>query len=169
MTGAWAGPYLVVCGLLAVAGAAKAWSPDTTARALRAAGLPSRRTLVRAGGGLEAGIGIAALITGFPVLAALVAASYFAFTAFIVLALVRGTPISSCGCFGKPDTPPSRLHVVLNLGALAVAAAVASAPARSLPSALAHQPLAGIPLLVLAATAGYLAYLLFLFPFGGTR
>ncbi len=169
MRGGWAGPYLVVCGLLAVAGAAKAWSPDTTARALRAAGLPSRRSLVRAGGAFEAVLGVAALLTGLPALAALVAASYLGFAGFIVLALVRGTPISSCGCFGKPDTPPSRLHVVFNLGAAAVAVAVASAPARSLPNALSHQPLAGIPLLGLAAATGYLAYLMFLFPFGGSR
>jgi hypothetical protein len=169
MRGGWAGPYLVVCGLLAFAGGAKAWSPDTTARALRAAGLPSRRNLVRAGGGLEAIVGIAAILTGLPVLAALVATSYLGFTAFIVLALVRGTPISSCGCFGKPDTPPSRLHVVLNVGAAVVATAVATGPARSLPSALAHQPLAGVPLLALAGATGYLAYLVFLFPFGGSQ
>jgi hypothetical protein len=165
----WAGPYLVVCGLLAVAGASKAWSPDTTARALRAAGLPSRRSLVRAGGALEGILGVAALLTGLPAPAVLVAASYIGFTAFIVVALARGTPISSCGCFGKPDTPPSRLHVVLNLGATVVAVAVATTPTRSLPSALSHQPLAGVPLLVLAGATGYLAYLLFLFPFGGSR
>jgi hypothetical protein len=169
MTGAWAGPYLVVCGLLVVAGAAKAWSPDTTARALRAAGLPGRRGLVRAGGGVEALIGGAALVTGLPALSAAVAASYVAFAAFIVLALVRGTPISSCGCFGKPDTPPNLLHVALNLAAAAVATVAVTDPARSLPSALAHQPLAGVPLLVLSAAAGYLAYLAFLFPFGGSR
>ena len=169
MTGGWTGPYLVVCGLLAVAGAAKAWSPDTTARALRAAGLPSDRRLVRVAGGLEAVIAVAALLTGLPVLAGVVAASYLAFSAFIVVALVRGTPISSCGCFGKPDTPPSRLHVAINLGAAIVATAVATGPARSLPRALAHQPLAGLPLLVLAGAAGYLAYLVFLFPFGGSR
>ena len=169
MTGGWTGPYLVVCGLLAVAGAAKAWSPDTTARALRAAGLPSDRRLVRVAGGLEAVIAVAALLTGLPVLAGVVAASYLAFSAFIVVALVRGTPISSCGCFGKPDTPPSRLHVAINLGAAVVATAVATGPARSLPRALAHQPLAGLPLLVVAGAAGYLAYLVFLFPFGGSR
>jgi hypothetical protein len=118
---------------------------------------------------VEALIGGAALVTGLPALSAAVAASYLAFAAFIVLALVRGTPLSSCGCFGKPDTRPNLLHVALNLGAAAVATVAATDSPRTLPSALAHQPLAGVPLLVLAAAAGYLAYLAFLFPFGGSR
>ncbi len=169
MNGAWAGPYLAVCGLLAAAGMAKAWSPDNTARALHAAGLPSRRGTVRVGGGLEAVVAIAALVTGRPALAVVVAASYVAFGLFIVVALVRGTPLSSCGCFGTPDTPPSRLHVVVNGAAAVVAALVATRPAVSLPTVLAAQPLAGVPLIVLAAAAAYLAYLSFVFPFGGSR
>jgi hypothetical protein len=169
VTGVWAGPYLAACGLLVVAGAAKAWSPDTTARALHAAGLPGRRALVRLGGAIEALLGAAAVLSGAPALAVLVGLSYVCFSGFIVLALRRGTPISSCGCFGTPDTPPNRLHVVINLAAAAVAAVVATRPASPLTSILSHQPLAGIPLLGLAATAGYLAYLSFVFPFGGSR
>ena len=169
MTAAWTGAYLAACGLLAAGGAAKAWAPDSTARALHAAGLPASRQLVRLGGALEAFLGVAALATGLPALAGLVGASYLGFSVFIVLALVRGTPIASCGCFGTPDTPPSRLHVAINLGAAGVAVAVATRPAVPLTTVLAHQPLAGIPLVVLAAAAGYLAYLVFLFPFGGSR
>jgi hypothetical protein len=169
VTGAWAGPYLTVCGLLVVAGAAKAWAPDTTARALHAAGLPSRRSFVRVGGGLEAVLGAAALATGLPELAALVCVSYAAFGAFIVLAFLRGTPISSCGCFGTPDTPPRRLHVALDGAAAVVAAVVATRPATSLWTVLGGQPLAGVPLVLLAGAAGYLAYLTFVFPFGGSR
>jgi len=169
MSGAWIGPYLVACGLLAVAGAAKALRPDATARALRAAGLRVPTTAVRAGGGVEAVLGAAAAGTGAPLLAALVAASYVAFAGFIVLALWRGTPISSCGCFGKADTPPSPLHVALDVAAAATAAIVAQRAAHSLPRALAHQALGGAPLLVLVAVTGYLAYLAFAFPLGRKR
>jgi len=65
--------------------------------------------------------------------------------------LRRGSPVSSCGCFGKADSPPTVSHVVLNLAA-----------AGSHPGTLAllrHQPLAGIPLVGLSATVAYLAYL----------
>ena len=36
-----------------------------------------------------------------------------------------GTPLSTCGCFGTPDTPPTGVHLGLNLAAAGVALAVA--------------------------------------------
>ena len=74
-----------------------------------------RRSLVRAGGAAEVVIGVGALAVGGPVFAALVALSYLAFAGFVVVALRSGSPISSCGCFGKVDTPPSLVHVVIDL------------------------------------------------------
>ena len=61
-------------------------------------------------------------LVGGPVFAALVAVSYLAFAGFVVVALRSGAPISSCGCFGKVDTPPSLVHVVIDLVLAAVAA-----------------------------------------------
>src|SRR5690606_35555046 len=54
-----------------------------------------------------------------------------AFAGFVIRALRSGTPISTCGCFGRPDTPPSPAHVALNLAyALTlVGASFAGAPA----------------------------------------
>src|SRR4051794_33916874 len=123
--GAWAGPFLVAALLLTAAGALKAWDPTNTVGALRKAGLPAAPGLVRAGGVVEVVIGVTAVVTGAPAAAALVALSYALFTAFVVYALVRHLPIGSCGCFGKVDTPPSAVHIVLNLGAIVVATAVA--------------------------------------------
>ena len=51
--------------------------------------------------------------------------AYAGFTAFVVLALTRGGVLSSCGCFGKADTPPTRAHAVVTGAAALVALAVA--------------------------------------------
>ncbi len=91
--------------------------------------------------------------------AALVAVSYLLFTGFVVLALARHLPIGSCGCFGKVDTPPSPIHVVVNLGAVVTAIAVAIGPGGGIGSVLADQDLLGIPFLLLVGTATYLVFL----------
>jgi hypothetical protein len=115
--------------LLLVAGAAKVADPTTTAGALAALGWPSSVGSVRLGAGVEALLGAAALVVGGPVLAALVGVSYLAFSGFLVAALRAGTPLSSCGCFGRADTPAHPVHVVVDaaLAAGALAAAVAGA------------------------------------------
>ena len=117
---------------------------------------------MRVGGAVEVVIGIGALVVGGPVFAALVALSYLAFAGFVVLALRSGSPISSCGCFGKVDTPPSAVHVVIDLVAVGVATTVAIAgDVVALPDVLADQPLLGVPFVVLAVTGIYLVFLSF--------
>ena len=159
---AFAGPLAIAALLLVVGGIAKARTPTDTARALQAVGIPGSTTLVRVIAVLEALLGAAALLVGSPVLVALVAASYALFAAFVVRALRAGTPISSCGCFGKIDTPPSRVHVVVD-GLLAVAgAAVAiSGTDVSLPAILPEQPLVGIPFVMLVVIGAGLVFLAF--------
>ena len=153
------GPYLVAAGLLAVAGAEKAWHPDATRRALVAAGWPGRRSAVRLGGAFEAVLGVAAIVAGGPVAAAAVAASYLLLAGFVLFALTRGTPLSSCGCFGQVDTPPTAGHLAVNLGAAAVAAGVAAGRRVTIAGAVHGQPLHGVPFVVLTGTCGYLVYL----------
>jgi hypothetical protein len=163
------GLYLVAAGLLVVAGVAKALHPDDTARALgaltargRAApSLGSTRRLVRAGASAEAVLGITALVLPRPLTAALVALSYAAFGAVVTYARWRGGPLATCGCFGRPDTPPTSVHLLLDL-TLAVAAAVVAATAPShgtLLDELAHQPWAGVPLLFVSAVGLWLSLL----------
>jgi hypothetical protein len=161
-----AGPFAIAAVLLAVGGAAKAVRPRDTAQALTAVGLRFPRVLparvaVRIGGAIEVVIGVAALLVGGPVLCALVAASYVAFTGFVVVALRTGAPISSCGCFGKADTPPSIVHVVLDLLFAAVATAAAFTGDVALPDVLRDQPLAGIPFLMLLVIGCALVFLAF--------
>lgn len=157
------GPYLAACLLLAVAGAAKAREPTDTARAVSAVvpvPLATARVLVRTGALAEAVVGVAALVRPSPVTAGLVALSYSCFAVFVVVVLARGGPLASCGCFGKPDTPATRVHVVVDLclagSALAVAASV---PSGWLLPLLGVLPWHGVPLVLLSLLCAWLAFL----------
>ena len=154
----WFGPYAAATVLLAMAGGLKVVRPTTTVRALRSAGLPANAALVRIGSAIEVVIALAALLRGGTVAAGLVAASYFAFAAFVLLAFGRGGTVSSCGCFGEVDSPPTVLHVVLNLAAALVAAAAARAGGPAMGDVV-----GGVPeIVVFAALVALLAYLAFL-------
>jgi hypothetical protein len=156
---ALAGPYLASAALLVAAGGAKTVDPLPLVRALRSSGLPAPVLLVRAGAVAEVAVGLLAAATGSAAAAAGVALSYAAFTGFVVVALVRGGVLASCGCFGKADTPPTRTHVAVTAGFALVAAAVALRPVGPLPDLLAAQPGAGVPLLLAAAAVAATAYL----------
>lgn len=124
---ALAGPFLVIAALLAAGGALKFHRPATTARAIGQIGLPSSPSLVRAGAAAEVVVAAGALAWGSRPFAALVALSYLGFAAFVLVALRRGIPLSSCGCFGgMEDTPPTYAHLALNVVAALVATAVAA-------------------------------------------
>jgi hypothetical protein len=153
-----AGPFAIAALLLVLAGVAKALAPRDTATALRAAGLPAPEALVRAGALAEVGVGVAALVAGDRISAALVAASYAAFTAFVVRALRRDTPLASCGCLGRADTPPTWIHVAIDVAATAAAVAVVADPGAGLPDVLPGQPLAGVPFVLLVACGVALAH-----------
>jgi hypothetical protein len=157
------GPYLAACLLLAVAGVAKAARPTDTARAVAAVvpmPLAATRALVRAGALAEAVVGTVGLAHLSPVSAGLVALSYLGLAAFVTVVLARGGPLASCGCFGKPDTPATRIHVVVNMG-LAVSAAVVATTINPgwLPALLAGQPWHGVPLVLLSLLCAWLAFL----------
>jgi Methylamine utilisation protein MauE len=155
-----AGPFAIACVLLAIGGALKAAHPLETANALRAMRLPSASWLVRTGGAVEAIVAIGALVTGWWISALLVAASYLAFALFVIEVRRAGKPLSSCGCFGKVDTPPTMVHIAIDLAAAAVAAAVAFTDV-ALPAVLADQPLAGVPFVLLMLIGSYLVFLAF--------
>lgn len=122
---AWTAPLLVASILLVVAGAPKAVDPVNTVGALRSVGLRTPATVIRLFGASEALLGIATLWTGARPLAALVSLSYTGFSAFLVVALRSGGAVSSCGCIGRSDTPPTRSHLTVTT-VLALAAAAAA-------------------------------------------
>lgn len=118
-------PFLAAAVLVALAGWLKVQRPAETAQALRTQGLPSAPVLVRLLGVVElvvAGLALAGTTVGAITLTAL----YAGFTGFVLLALLRGRPLSSCGCFGSPDTPPSWWHVGVTSSSAVCAGAVAA-------------------------------------------
>jgi hypothetical protein len=164
------GLYLVAAALLVVAGVAKAARPDDTARALNdivpawvGPVLTQRRVraVIRMGGLFEAGLGFVAIAFPRPLTAGLVATSYALFAGVVLYARSRGGALSSCGCFGRADTPATVLHALVDMVfATAGVAVAATAPSGgSLITLLDHQPAAGVPLVFVAAVGLYLSYL----------
>ncbi len=154
-------PALVAAALLALAGAQKLVDPTMTVGALRAMRLPSSASLVRAGAAAELVLGVAAIAIGVAALWWLVAASYLLFAAFVVAALRGGTMIGSCGCFGREETPPHGIHVALDLGLAALAAATALRSPTAPLDALADEPGQAAIVVALAVVALYLLHAAF--------
>jgi len=164
------GPYLIGCVLLVGAGASKVVRPDDTARALlplvpprlrRVVAFGALRTSVRLLAAVEVALGVLGLLLPRPLTGALVAASYFAFAGVSAYARSQGGALASCGCFGAPDTPATYLHVAIDLvlGGAAVAVAVGVPTTGWLVTALAGQPLRGLPLAALTAVGAAMTYL----------
>ena len=163
-----AAPYLAEVALLGLAGAAKLARPAATALALQQAGIRASRTTVRAGAAAEVGVALAALALPGVLTGALVAGSYAAFTVFVVLALRLNWPLSSCGCFGKPDAIPTKSHAALNAGAAVCAVWWAASGPSSLANVFSAQPWDGAPLALVAAVVALLAYVVWTNPVPAT-
>lgn len=149
-----AGPFYAAALLLVVGGGQKVLEPTPLVRALTTLHLPVPALMVRIGAAAELGVGGSALLRGDRLSALLVAASYTIFTAVVVLALIRGGVLASCGCFGKHDVPPTRTHAVVT-GSFALSATIAlTGP----PGALLGSP-ALLPLAVTTAAVAVCAYL----------
>jgi hypothetical protein len=115
--------------------------------------------VVRSGAAAEAGLAGAALATGNRVVAAGMAGSFLAFTAFVAVAIVRPTTVGDCGCFGSAESPPTFLHLTIN-GALTLVSTLASvAGVRSLLTEVRLRPGLGVPLVALVSLATWFAYL----------
>lgn len=149
----WTGPAAVAAAVLLLAGGAKVLRPDDTWRALESAGVPGGPALVRTGALAEAALGAWALGWAQPAAMALVALSYAGFTLFLAWAMARSLPISSCGCFGEPDVPPTTVHVGVDVAAGIAAAGAAISEAPSVAAILADQPWAGVPYALLVVLA----------------
>jgi hypothetical protein len=106
--------------VVVTAGAAKVASPAAFGSAAGSVGLPLGSAAGRAVGAAEVAVGVLAVLWWRPAFAALaVLCVLFAVTAW--RALRAGAP--SCGCFGAVESPPSWIHVTLDLAGAAVLAA----------------------------------------------
>src|SRR3954451_2274983 len=157
--GAWTAPLLIASALLAVAGAPKTLDPTNTIGALRSVGLRVPPVTVRLFGAVETALGIATLVTGARPLAVLVAVSYAGFSAFILVALSKGGAVSSCGCVGRADTPPTRSHVGVTAGLAVACAAAALSGADGLTSI--GWSATTVTTMCLTVLAGWLVWLVF--------
>lgn len=118
------GVVLAGGGLLAVAGVPKLTRPHETARALRSVGITFVRDWhVRLLAAAEVALGVVVVLTAARPALALTALAYVAFSVFLLVALRRGGVVSSCGCTGRADTPPTYAHLVMTT-AFAVGAGV---------------------------------------------
>jgi Methylamine utilisation protein MauE len=153
-------PYAAAAVLLAVAGVPKVRDPGNLVRAVRSVGMPFGRQGVRAFAAAEVGIAVAALVVPGRPAALLLAAVYAGFTAFVVLALRRGGVLSSCGCFGRADTPPTRAHALATGAASGVGLLVAVDPPGAQPWAplAEHGAWAVAGFAALVALVGFLAW-----------
>ena len=153
-------PYAAAAVLLAVAGVPKVRDPGDLVRAVRSVGMPFGRNAVRAFAAAEVVVAVAALAVPNRLTAALLALMYAGFTAFVVTALRRGGVLSSCGCFGKADTPPTRAHALVTGVASGTALLVAvDPPGAGAWSALTDSGvLAAAGLVALVALVGFLAW-----------
>lgn len=109
------GPALVAAAMLVVAGAQKVLDPTMTVGALRALRLPSAPVLVRGAAAAELALGVLAVSAGGQLVWALVGLSYLAFSAVVIASMRTGSPVGTCGCFGREETPPHPIHLALNL------------------------------------------------------
>jgi Methylamine utilisation protein MauE len=158
------GPYLIACGLLLLAGAIKAFRPADTVRALGEV-FAHARLLAVAVPLLAAGeftLGAAGIIWPIPGLATAVAISYIVFAGFVIAIRLRHGALSSCGCFGTPDTPATWLHAVINLFLAASSLVIAvNPPGGNIAHILSGQPLHGVPLILAVLVGMSLVYLAF--------
>jgi hypothetical protein len=150
------GTFLAAAALLVLAGVPKLADPMPLVRALRSARLPASRALVRVLAAAEVAVGVAAVVRPGRVTAVAVAGSYVAFTAFVALTLRRGGVLGSCGCFGRPDTPPTHAHLAVTAVFALAAGSLAYAPGGVVWTALTPEVVA---LAGFAALVAWLAYL----------
>jgi hypothetical protein len=150
-----AGPFVASCALLVIAGCRKVAQPRPAALAVAAAGVRVPRAAVIAFGAIEVGAGVAGAIFGAA--AALAVALCYLVLGGFALRLLRRAPATPCACLGSSTATVSRLHLLVNLGALA--AALVAASGGSPVARLAHRPLASVVLVVLVACCVQLAAL----------
>jgi len=144
---------VLASGLLIATGASKILSPAASEPLLAVLRIPAAFRSGRALGVIEICLGSAALITADQRLIAAEAVAFTIFAAVLAYVLAARVPLSSCGCAGARDTPPSLLHVGLNLAA---AGATTFAAIESPPTLIEMWPkldLLGVPLVIGVATA----------------
>ena len=114
--------------VLLLTGLRKIQRPGDTSRALSALGLPNWTIVGVLIGIAEVTVGALALATSWDVGLLAQGVLYVLFTSWVAWALVKDAPVESCGCLGKPDTPPYLGHLILDSLAAVVSFAAIGSP-----------------------------------------
>lgn len=145
-----------LCGaVLIISGGTKLVDPGPTAGAMTTARLPASRGLVYAMAMWEIVAGAVAVVIGGRLGGSVILSTYAGFAMFIAYALHNDLPIQSCGCFGRADTPPSMMHLWVNVSAALAGAWLILRGGAGLASILQDQPLLGIPYVGFLAIGAY--------------
>ena len=157
VAGLVAGPFVAACSLLAIAGVSKIVHPGPTREAVIAAGWRVPFVVVSAFGVVELATGIAGIVFGRG--AALAVAACYLVLAGFAFRLVRRAPATPCACLGSTRAPASRVHVIVDL--TAVAFAIAAASGRTPFAGFGSRPFAGVVFVALVACCAQLVALAF--------
>lgn len=158
MLPALTGPVLAAAALLALAAPGKLRRPASTANALGQLGLPRSTAAVRLLGVGELAVAAAVWVRPSAAVLALLAVAYLGFAGFVAVALRRGTALSSCGCFGRADTPPTLVHLAVVLAAGLAAATAAVTGSASIGEVVTAGQAYGVPLLLAVGLTTFLAW-----------
>jgi hypothetical protein len=99
------------------------------------------------------------MLTAARPLLALSGAAYLAFASFVAAALMSNAPLQSCGCFGQRDTPPSSVHLAVNIVAAVTLLVAAAGGVPSPGDVMAGQPWHAVPFTALVLITLGLSYL----------
>jgi hypothetical protein len=148
--------------LLVLAGVVKVSRPTTAADLMQTLGAPSRGpwsgTHLAVGlGVIEIALGVIGLVSELPAAAVAIGVLYVIFGLTVLRAMALGA--TSCGCFGRIESPPTWFHVFGNavLAAAAFTAATASSPLEVMDA----QPAGGIGFVLLVGVLAGLALVVF--------
>lgn len=151
--------FFLACGLLVVTGVFKVLRPQPTAKVLGAIGITrSSVWLSRVLGSVEVIAGVLGLASPRGPGGTIVAALYLAFAIFLVFLVVFRPALSSCGCTGRRDTPPSLLHAGFDLAASGIAFVAATSHGPTLGGFVGSFRVYGVLSLVVAGMLGYGLY-----------
>ena len=159
VSGLLATPFFAAALLLAVSGWTKLRRPGSAVGALRAAGLPSGDRVARLLGAVEGAVGLGNLLAPGREVSAALAALYLGFAGFLVALLRSLDRPGSCGCVGANEAPPTRLHMILDLGAALTGVAAAARPLPGLLPFAADLGWGGVPFVMGVALSAYLVHL----------
>ena len=120
MHGVLVGAYSIAASVLVVSGVWKIARPAGITRAISTLGFAAPRFSGRMLGVVEASVGGFGLLGSGVIPSVLVAGAYGLFVVAVIILMRRGD-VSSCGCFGEVESPPSAFHLAFNLNAMLVA------------------------------------------------